>query len=365
MKSIAFVINHPAQYHFAKHVIKLLKDAGNKVIVIIKTKDVLEQLLKSDGVEYINIQKRERKKSKLAILYTYITRFIQIFLIVLRKRVDVIVGTTPEGALVAKLLKRGSITTLEDDAEVIKELAKSTYPVTDVVVVPTPCSVGKWSDKKIGYEGYMKLAYLHPNRFLPDQGILKKYDIQEPYCLLRLAKLAAYHDAGIGGLNTDLVHQIIHFLEEKGYNVYITSEYGLSENLKRHKLKIDTVDIHHILNYASMLISDSQSMSVEAAMLGVPSLRFSDFTGRISVLEELEKKYHLTFGISTNSPNKLIEKLEELLRIPNLKNEFKNRQELMLKDKIDVTAFFFWFISEYPHSKKIMINNPQYQQTFK
>ena len=34
-----------------------------------------------------------------------------------------------------------------------------------------------------------------------------------------------------------------------------------------------TLFFHHILNFAEMLISDSQSMSVEAAMIGTPSIK--------------------------------------------------------------------------------------------
>ncbi len=60
--------------------------------------------------------------------------------------------------------------------------------------------------------------------------------------------------------------------------------------------------MHHVLSFASLLICDSQSMSVEAAMLGVPSLRYSSFSGRISVLEELEHQYGLTYGINPEHP---------------------------------------------------------------
>jgi len=37
----------------------------------------------------------------------------------------------------------------------------------------------------------------------------------------------------------------------------------------------------------------------------------------------------------------------------------------MLADKIDVTAFFVWFIENYPDSAKIMKENPDYQYKFK
>lgn len=114
-----------------------------------------------------------------------------------------------------------------------------------------------------------------------------------------------------------------------------------------------------------MLISDSQSMTMEAAMLGVPSIRFSDLAGRIGVLEELENKYGLTFGIKTSEPERLFQKIHELLGIPDLRQEWQRRREKMLSDKIDVTAFFVWFIENYPESYRIMKANPHYQYRFK
>jgi hypothetical protein len=106
-------------------------------------------------------------------------------------------------------------------------------------------------------------------------------------------------------------------------------------------------------------------MSVEAAMLGTPSVRFSSFAGKISVLEELEHKYSLTFGVDPENPEKLFSKLNELLNMKNLKQDFQDRRKNMLADKIDVTAFMVWFIENYPESVQTMRKNPDYQYNFK
>ena len=117
--------------------------------------------------------------------------------------------------------------------------------------------------------------------------------------------------------------------------------------------------------FASLLISDSQSMSVEAAMLGVPNLRFSDFAGRISVLEELENDYGLTIGIKTSEPQRLTDEEEKLLSMHDVRAESQDRRKKMLDDKIDVTAFLTWFIENYPQSVKTQRENPNYQFNFK
>lgn len=356
---ILFYFGHPAQYHFQKYSIKELRSKGHEIIILIKTKDVLESLMKDNNEEYINILPEGRKQSKLAILLGLVKRDFRLFRFALRKKIDLFIGTDPSLSHVGFFLNIPVITVLEDDIEVIPSLAKLTYPLTSCILVPTTVRVGKYENKKISYEGYMKLAYLHPNRFKP-----LSIEIKKPYFLLRLSQLNAHHDFGIKGISEVLLDQIVEILSKKG-KVYISSEKNLSSKYESFQLTIKPSEMHQYLANASILISDSQSMSMEAAMLGVPSIRFSDFAGKISVLEELEHKYKLTFGVTTDNPQLLISKINQFISEPNLMETFKERKEKMLSDKIDVTAFMVWFIECYPQSAAIMKQNPDYQYTFK
>jgi len=117
--------------------------------------------------------------------------------------------------------------------------------------------------------------------------------------------------------------------------------------------------------FATMYIGDSQTMAAEAAVLGTPSLRFNDFVGKLSYLEELEHTYGLTYGIKTDQPQKLLDKIEELLANPNLKEEWQEKRKKMLADKIDVTSFMVWLIENYPASAQKVQANPDIQNQFK
>lgn len=361
---ILLYLGHPSQYHFIKNAAKALIGDGNQIKILIKTKDILEDLLKEDGWKYENIQIVPRKNTKWSILIASLARTWRVYNAARSFRADLLIGTDSSIAQAAWLCRKPSITTLEDDIEVIYNLARLTYPFTSSILVPMPCRVGKWEKKRIPYYGYMKLAYLHPNRFSPNYLIINKYRITGNYIIVRLAKLAAHHDIGIKGLSISLVHRIINIAKELGYSVYISSESSIDSSLAPYQLNIDPIDIHHVLAFASMIVSDSQSMSVEAAMLGTPSIRFSDFAGRISVLEELENNYHLTFGIKTTDVDTLENKIHDLLSLPDLKSEFVSRRNRMLTEKIDVTAFLTWFIENYPESKRIILNNPDFQWRF-
>lgn len=362
---ILFYFGHPAQYLFLRETIKRLISNGYQIKILIKTKDVLESLVQAEGFEYENILAEGRKDSKTGILIGLIKRLFRINKIVRKFNPDILLGTDASIAQLAWLYRKTGVITLEDDAEVIPQLAKLAYPFAKHIITPVPCSVGKWFEKKIGYAGYMKLGYLHPNIFSLENTIIEKYQFPKNYVIIRLAKLTAHHDFGIKGISNIFLDKLISGFENKSFLVFVSSEDTINDKYKKYLLRINPSDMHHVLAGSSFLICDSQSMAMEAAMLGIPSIRFSSFVGKISVLEELEHKYRLTFGVNPNNPEKLFSKLDELLSIQNLKEDFQLRRKKMLADKIDVTVFLVWFIENYPESVKIMKENPDYQYRFK
>jgi uncharacterized protein len=362
--SIICLLSHPAQFLFYRNIINNLRKQGHVVHVLIKTKDVLESLVVAEGWSYQNIQPRPRKSSKTAILLSLIERDFKILNIALKVKPKLMVGSDASLAQVGKLLNIPCITTTEDDYEVIKNLAKLAFPFTSLILTPEVCDTGRWIYKKMGYKGYMKLAYLHPNQFTPDRSKVK-IPIDKPYFLLRLSGLKAHHDLGIKGISKSLLDQIVKKLSTYG-SVYISSESGDNDYYPDLRLSIPVSDMHHYLAFANLLISDSQSMSVEAAMLGVPNIRISDFAGRISVLEELEKKYQLTFGLKPLNETLILNRLDDLLvSIVNYPDLFRDRRIAMLSDKIDVTSFVTWLIGEYPQSIGLLKQDPSIQNKFR
>ena len=363
--NVLIYLGHPAQFHFSKNIILQLKSHGHQVKVLIKTKDVLEDLLKLNGFEYENIQKIPRKNNQFSILIASFARTFMVVRIAKKFHADILMGGDASISQAGFLLRRPGISVLEDDIEVIEKLARVSFPFSSSIVAPEVCNVGKWQFKKVSYPGYMKLSYLHPNRFTPDERLVRNYIVEKKYCLIRLAQLTAHHDIGIKGLNIQLVKYLIEIAEKYGYVVYISSEGALHKDFLNYQLKINQSEIHHIMASASLLVSDSQSMSVESAVLGVPAIRFSDFSGRISVLEELEHSYGLTYGFKTSDAEEMLKKVEELLATPNLNEIWQERRQKMLADKIDVSSFFTWFLENYPLSVKVLKENPSYMDRFK
>ena len=86
-------MGHPAQYHFFKHTIRRLMAEGIEVKLVIKTKDVLESLLREDGLDYINVQEKMRKNDKLSILMASLQRSWEVIKISRKFKPDLLLGS--------------------------------------------------------------------------------------------------------------------------------------------------------------------------------------------------------------------------------------------------------------------------------
>lgn len=359
---IFFYFGHPAQFHFYKNIFSVLKENGHEIHLFIKTKDVLETLVSETGCPYKNIQPGERGKSKWATLLSLLKRDIFISFQVLKHKPHLLIASDPSFSHAGFLFRIPSLNFIDDDFDAAGYYANITYPFTSTIITPDTVKAGRWEYKRICYKGYMKLAYLHPGWFIPELtkiGDLRGVD----YFLIRLSGLSAHHDSGKKGISSKALQKIIEKLSCKG-RVIISAEGQTDPELEPYKIKIPVSDMHHFLYHAKALISDSQSMSGEAAMLGVPSVRISSFKGKLSVLEDLEHKYGLTFAFHPEEENEIYQKIEELIGMPDLEEVFQQRRQKMLNDKIDVTAFSIWFIENYPESKRIMQENPKFQNNF-
>ncbi len=352
--NIGLFLGHPAHFHVLKNVANNLMQDGHKVFFVAKKKDILEDLLQAAGFSYTLIR-QDRGNKTLDLVWSVLHMERGMCRFIRDNHIDILLGSTLTFA--ARCIMHIPVLEMgEDDAAVVPRMAAIAYPFASHILSPVVCNNGRWERKSVKYPGYQKLAYLHPKRFVPDREVVEKYGIEadKPYFLLRFASLKAHHDGGIHGITTEVAQHLIDMLTPHG-RVLITSERELEPQFEQYRLHINPLDIHHVMAYATLYLGDSQSMAVEAAMLGVPSLRFNDFVGakKISVLEELEHDYELTYGIASAEPERLYEKVAELLAMPDLRSEWQQRREKMLSEKIDVTAFFTWFIEKYPESAEI------------
>ncbi len=344
-------MGHPAHFHLFKNVIAELRALRHEMAILIKKKDVLEDLLKTTGWEYQNILPEGRGDSRVGLALGMLKRDWRMFRYCYEHTPDILVGTSVEISHVGTLLGKPSINVNEDDWDVVPMYAKLAYPWATAILAPQGCRMGKWESKTVFYHGYHELAYLHPGRFTPDPGIIRKYfPGDRPFAVLRFSSLNAHHDAGVRGITDNLAEQLIAALKPH-MDVWITSERPLQDKFESLRMPIDPIDMHHVLAFAEIYIGDSQTMAAEAGVLGTPFLRFNDFVGRISYLDDIENHYLLGYGIPGSQPGLLLRKLEKILNTPNRRDVWHERRDRMLEEKIDVTDWMVSYLLKFMEGK--------------
>ena len=357
-------IGHPGHVHLLKNVAKNLEKRGHKVFYSVRDIPVAKRLMDIYGMPYIDLGKKS--DSIIGKAWTVIKQDILLFWYVIIHRIDIGLSSGIALPHVSCLTKMKSFVFDDDDDEVEKFIVKYCHSYTNVVLSPSAVRDHRKTENAIFYAGYHELAYLHPNVFQPDETVLKRLGIKEDekYFVMRFVALKGHHDIGNKGLSFEQKKKLIEILSQYG-RVIITGERKLEPEFEPYRMSVPAEDMHSVMYYASLYIGDSQTMTSEAAVLGVPALRCNTFVGRISYLEEEEYKYDMTYGFTPNNFDKLLEKLNEMLANPKLKEEWVEKRKILLSEKIDVSAFFTWFIENYPESKCIMKENPDYQYNFR
>jgi len=326
-------INHPADVHQFKNVIKELKKRNHKVLVTARNKECTEELLKYYGIRYI-----PRKGYKGIIGKTFGMLKIDLFLYKIAKKFnpDILVGSSGNCyiAHISKIIRKPSI--IFDDTEHSTIQNWLTFPFASVICTPA-CYKIAIKKKQLKYDGYKELAYLSAKYFKPDKSILKEVGVKEreKFFIVRFVSWDANHDWGVEGIKNREV--LVKELEKYG-RVLISSEDKLRGSLNKKKISVVPAKIHHLLYYATMCISEGATTAVEAAVLGVPSVYINKL--KTGYIEELEKKYKLL--LSFDNPNEALMKIKSLLKNKHLKSEWGKKRNRMLIDKIDVTK---WMIN--------------------
>ena len=363
-----FYFIHPAKCHAFRITINELLNRGHRVDVAIISKDIVEDLVKSEGWDYHNLFPEGRR---IPNLHTYLNAAVNSFRTLYRllkytrgKKYDLII-TDDLVTLTARLKRTPVIFFTDDDLKAVPEsvvlIATANY-----VLCPSVSYMGFFKYKKIGYPGLKSLAHLHPNSFTPDVAKLSPelQSLAKKYFLIRCVSATSTHDVGKRGLVDDLLVSIVNLLSEHG-KVIINSQRDLPEALQKYVYPIDKMNMSHYIYYSRLFISDSTTMCAEAAVLGTPAVEIDDWYADFEQYKILSDKYGLLKGFFPGNDREIIGYLNELLNNQNLDSEFQMKRENFLKDHIDLSKFMIWLFENYPDSVKVVKENPDCFEDFK
>jgi len=355
--NILIDIGHPAHVHYFKNFARILLQKGHQVLFTSREKEYEKELLEYYGFKYYVLGKKYNSKiMKLLGLAIFNWKILKI---ALRYKPDIFLSAgSMYAAQVAWLLKKPHIS-LEDTGN--KEQVNIYKPFTKEILTSDffPFDYGQ---KQIRYRSFQELAYLHPNYFIPDNGVLKHIGLEkdEKYVLIRLVAWNATHDTGQCGIKESDLAKIAEILEEKGYKIFISSEAKLPLGYQGYQIKIPPHHMHNVLYFADLYIGEGATMAMEAALLGTPSIYVNSLRVNYCVQMEIAG----LMEICSNSEN-LIQIIDDYINHPDFKAKNRIKVKEMIEFKIDPTAFLVWFIENYPGSVKIMKENPSFQDTFR
>lgn len=328
-------ISHPKHVYMFKNLIQIMESQGHEFKVVVVEKEITGYLLKQFNIQYELIGKNQPTLFKKIInlpMWEYRT-----LKIANKFKPDIFIGQAlPHLAHTSTLFNKPFI--VFEDTEHVQKLHKIVLPFANAVVTPN-CYRNDLGEKQIKFDGYFEFAYLHPSYFKPDISILHEYGVHEnQYIILRFVSWEAIHDIGEFGFDLETKRKLVNELRKYG-PVFISSEKTLPPDLEIYRIHLPAKDIHNFMYYSTLFFGESATMASECAVLGVPSI-YIDFEGR-GYTDEEEEKYGLVFRFSTQkeSQEQAIKKAIELLEKPNLKNEWLEKREKLLHDKIDVTKF--------------------------
>jgi predicted glycosyltransferase len=81
--------------------------------------------------------------------------------------------------------------------------------------------------------------------------------------------------------------------------------------------------------------------------MGVPSIRYNSFVGKIGVMNVLEDDYGLSVGIPAGQEEELLETIERVVKDREYKSTIQKRLEIMNESMVDVNQM----VLDYLESK--------------
>jgi predicted glycosyltransferase len=362
ISKVAITISTPAQFHFYRRIVENLEKEGVEVRLLFRDYgETLEIAEGYNGYIFSKVKTNWDRIYKFPFDVFRARKYLKDF------KPELVTGFEIYAPYIAKLVNSRSFVFYDTEPKLSKFLTlqiKAYIPLVDAILTPS-AYMSDLGEKQLRIDTFKEMAYLHPKYFKPDKTILEELGVDEnEYAIVRFNAFNAAHDIGSKKIGikekTKLIRELSKYLE-----VFISVEgRNLPKELQQHLLKVSKRKIHHVLYFARFGIFETGTMASESAILGTPSIVIHPKAYCIGVFEELEKKYGLLQRFSEiNSINDVIEhslqlKCEE-------KRYWRERAKRILEEKVDITSFMTWFISNYPESLGEFKNNPKIQYKFR
>jgi len=348
---IAVFVTTPAQVLFYKNIVAALERDGNQVFLLARDYGETVNLLNELEIPFFLFSSSREVMCGGA---TSLPRdVVNAFRYLKRKKIDLTTGFGTYSTFTARLLKVPDITFNDSECTIDpseQAMFNLTYQFTDVFVTPSSFNQ-ELGSKHLKVESYKELAYLHPNYYTPDPSVFDLLGIarSHDYSVLRFNEFDCSHNHSLSRLTDADKIALVRELSAYG-EVFISAETHVPKQLTEHVLEVPNRRIHDVLYYASLLITDANTVAAEAALLGTPTIRSNSHVGDcdMGTFMELEREFQLLFNLKTAA--EVAAKAVQLIQDPNTKEEWKKKREKLLQRKLDMAALMVSLIESYAAS---------------
>lgn len=346
---VGFFPAHPAQF-LMMQALAQYKPSDTEIVWFIRDKDVTKQLADESGIKYEVVSKAQSGLLGNAFeLFKNIFNFIKLSR---KKNIDVWFSKYGAVNIASWTLRIPNLSFNDDDEDLVPLIAMTSYPFATKVLCTNWTRTKRFKKNVVHYNSFHELFYLHPRRFTLKKTQQHSSSVSlpnQPYILIRLSSLQAHHDVNVKGISLSMLAAIILKFKDS-YQIYISSEARLPQELIKYELNINASDVHQVLGNAHLFISDSQTMTAEAALLGVRNLRISSFSKKIGYLDALEVA-GLSWSILPDTNCRVLSKITEVIEFSN--NSLLENKDKLIKQTIDPVPYFWSeIIKTVKHSKK-------------
>jgi uncharacterized protein len=360
LTTVLIDIGHPAHVHIFRNLSKLLVDNNYKTIFTVRIKDNVKELLDYYGIEYVSYGRENI--GLFQKIFNWIMKLSKLAKII--KKNNPIISISNSSFYLAQISRFNKVynITLEDTGNIDQVMLYK--PFANLILSPSLLNKNL-GVKQIKYPGIDELAYLHPKYFTPASSVLTRLNIiqGEIYTIIRFVSHHSSHELYHNDSISD--NDKIRIVEQiaKYSKVFISSEIPLPNELVKYKYPLGPETIHDAISFASLVFGESSTMSSEAAILGTPFIFL--YPKSIDYTNAFQDQYQLGYNFTGKSfsLDRAIENAVEILDTNN-KSIYQQRARKFISESIDVTAFLFWLINEFPNSINQLKTDPKVFEPF-
>ncbi len=340
---VLFLMNTAADVYTWTYSIQTLLNKGHEVKILARDYGHTLDILRQCGFPFVSFKPIASKYLRILEIFRHIQKGFEVSR---DFNPTILVGFGVDVALLSVLINKPGLVFTDCEPMHLQNWLNNLWASAVITPLSFLNNIGK---KQLRLNSYKELAYLSPDRFSPDPSIYRELGLErdEKYVILRFNIFDAVHDIGRKGFSEEDKINLCRELH-KYVTIFISPVGALPPELEVFRLKIQPYRIHHVLYYAQMVISDTGTMTTEAAVLGTPGIICLSNVAEFGTFMELERKYGLLYAFSDSA--KVIQKSIELLKQPNLKWDWAQKRQKLLAEKADFTRFITDLIEQYPGS---------------